>query len=410
MKYVIIGSSAAGINAARELRRLDGACEIVLVSRDKEIYSRCILHEYLSGHRTVERLNFSGANFIEEYSINWMKGRDCTAVKPADHVIVLDGEDEVSYDKLLIATGSHTFYPPMIKNLLGSKNMVGFRNIEDIEVLKEVAKTCKNIVVMGSGLVGIDCTVGFLELGVKVTMVDFAGWMLNRQLDERAAKTYQDMFAARGVKQYFGVGMSEAIRDENDNIVECVLTNGVHLPCDFLVMTAGVRSNVEFLAGSGLETSRFGLVFDETGKTSDPDIYGAGDVSGLSPIWPVAVKEGIIAASNMAGVPRKMTDFFASKSTMNFLGLPSMSLGNANPEDDSYTVETCETEDTYKKIVHKNGRITGAILQGDLAYSGVLQQLIARKIDITKVKKPVFDIDYSDFFHVKENFEFYYED
>lgn len=410
MKYVIIGSSAAGINAARELRRLDGACEIVLVSRDKEIYSRCILHEYLSGHRTVERLNFSGANFIEEYSINWMKGRDCTAVKPADHVIVLDGEDEVSYDKLLIATGSHTFYPPMIKNLLGSKNMVGFRNIEDIEVLKEVAKTCKNIVVMGSGLVGIDCTVGFLELGVKVTMVDFAGWMLNRQLDERAAKTYQDMFAARGVKQYFGVGMSEAIRDENDNIVECVLTNGVHLPCDFLVMTAGVRSNVEFLAGSGLETSRFGLVFDETGKTSDPDIYGAGDVSGLSPIWPVAVKEGIIAASNMAGVPRKMTDFFASKSTMNFLGLPSMSLGNANPEDDSYTVETRETEDTYKKIVHKNGRITGAILQGDLAYSGVLQQLIARKIDITKVKKPVFDIDYSDFFHVKENFEFYYEE
>lgn len=410
MKYVIIGSSAAGINAARELRRQDRVCEIVLVSRDKEIYSRCILHQYLSGHRTVERLNFSGANFIEEYNIHWMKGRDCTAVKPAEHIIVLDGGEEVAYDKLLIATGSHTFYPPMIKNLLGSKNMVGFRNIEDIEVLKEVAKNCKNIVVMGSGLVGIDCTVGFLDLGVKVTMVDFAGWLLNRQLDERAAKTYQDMFAAHGVKQYFGVGMSEAIRDENDNIVECVLTNGVHLPCDFLVMTAGVRSNVEFLADSGLELSRFGLIFDETGKTSDPDIYGAGDVSGLSPIWPVAVKEGIVAASNMAGVSRKMTDFFASKSTMNFLGVPSMSLGNANPEDDSYSVEIQETENTYKKIVHKNGKITGAILQGDLAYSGVLQQLIARKIDITKVKKSVFDIDYSDFFHTKENFEFYYED
>lgn len=410
MKYVIIGSSAAGINAARELRRLDAGCEIVLVSQDKEIYSRCILHQYLSGHRTVERLNFSGANFIEEYSIQWMKGRTCTAVKPAEHTIVLDDAEAVSYDKLLIATGSHTFYPPMIKNLLGSKNMVGFRNLEDIEVLKEVAKNCKSIVVMGSGLVGIDCTVGFLDLGVKVTMVDFAGWLLNRQLDQRAAKTYQDMFSEHGVKQYFGVGMSEAIRDENNNITECVLTNGVHLPCDFLVMTAGVRSNVEFLAGSGLETSRFGLVFDETGKTSDPDIYGAGDVSGLSPIWPVAVKEGIIAASNMAGVPRKMTDFFASKSTMNFLGLPSMSLGNANPEDDSYTVEIQETETTYKKIVHKNGKITGAILQGDLAYSGVLQQLIARRIDITKVKKPVFDIDYSDFFHTKENFEFYYED
>lgn len=410
MKYVVIGSSAAGVNGVRELRRLDPECEIVLISRDKSIYSRCILHEYLSGKRTPERLNFAGAGFEETYHVNWLKGRDCTAVRPADHVVVLDGEEELSYDKLLIATGSHTFYPPMIKNLLGSKNMVGFRNIEDIDQLKEVAKTCKNIVVMGSGLVGIDCTVGFLELGVKVTLVDFAGWLLNRQLDQRAAQTYIDMLRERGVEQHYGVGMSEAIRDENDNIVECVLTDGTHLPCDFLVMTAGVRSNVEFLQDSGLELSRFGLVFDETGKTSDPDIYGAGDVSGLSPIWPVAVKEGIVAASNMAGVPRKMTDFFASKSTMNFLGLPTMSLGNVNPEDESYRVEIQETPATYKKIVHKDGKITGAILQNDLAYSGVLQQLIARKIDITKVKKPIFDIDYSDFFHMKDNFEFFYED
>ena len=87
-----------------------------------------------------------------------------------------------------------------------------------------------------------------------------------------------------------------------------------------------------------------------------------------------------------------------------------MSLGNMNPQDDSFSVEVRETADSYKKIVHQNGKIVGAILQGDLAYGGILQQLIARKIDITKVKKPVFEIDYSDFFHVKDNFEFYYED
>ena len=112
----------------------------------------------------------------------------------------------------------------------------------------------------------------------------------------------------------------------------------------------------------------------------------------------------------MAGVPRKMTDFFASKATMNFLGIPTMSLGNVNPEDDSYSVEILETEDSYKKIVHKNGKIEVAILQGDLAYGGILQQLIAREIDVTKVKKPIFDVDYSDFFHTKDNFEFYFED
>ena len=409
MRYVVIGSSAAGVNGVKELRRLDPDSEITLISRDSSVYSRCILHQYLSGERTPERLNFTGPDFARKYAVNWMKDRDCTAVRPADHVVVLDGEKEVPYDKLLIATGSHTFYPP-IKNLAGAGNMVGFRNIEDIEVLKAAAKTCKNIVVMGSGLVGIDCTVGLLELGVKVTMIDFAGWLLNRQLDERAARTYQDLFAQRGVKQHFGVAMNEAILNRKGNIVGCVLSDGNYLPCDFLVMTAGVRANVEFLEGSGVEVSRFGLVFDENGRTSDPDIYGAGDVSGLSPIWPVAVKEGIIAASNMAGVPRQMTDFFASKSTMNFLGVPSLSLGNVAPEDDSYTVEIRETPGTYKKIIHKDGRITGAILQGDLAYSGILQQLIARKIDVSKVKKPIFDVDYSDFFRVADNFEFYYDD
>lgn len=409
MKYVVIGSSAAGISGIRELRKLDKDSEIVLISKDKSIYSRCILHHYLGGKRTMEELNFAEPDFEALYQVQWIKGLACTGVDPAQKKVTLEDGSNVSYDKLLIATGSHTFIPP-IRNLPGAKNVIGFRNVEDIEALKEAAKTCKNFVVIGSGLVGLDCTSGLLELGVNVTLVEMAGWLLTRQLDQRAARTYQEAFAAKGVKQYYGVGITEAVLNDNGEITALVLADGTQIPCDYVVVTAGVRSNVEFLEGSGIETSRFGLVYDETGKTSDENIYGAGDVSGLRPIWPVAVKEGIIAASNMAGVPRKMTDFFASKSTMNFLGIPSMSLGNVNPEDDSYSVEIRETKTSYKKIVHKNGKITGAILQGDLAYGGILQQLIAHKIDITKVKKPIFDVDYSDFFHIKDNFEFYYEE
>lgn len=409
MKYVVLGSSAAGISGVRELRKLDKDCEIVLISKDKEIYSRCILHHYLSGERNIEQLCFAEQNFEELYRVNWMKGRSSTAVKPEEKQVILEDGETVSYDKLLIATGSHTFIPP-VKNLKEAKNVIGFRNIEDIEVLKEVAKAAKNIVVMGAGLVGMDCAAGFLELGVKVTLVEMAGWLLSKQLDRKAAKAYQDAFAGHGVKQYYGVGVAEVILDENQRITRACLTDGTVLDCDYVVVTAGVRSNVEFLQGTGIELSRFGLVYDETGKTSDDNIYGAGDVSGTSPIWPAAVKEGIVAASNMAGVPRKMTDFFASKSTMNFLGIPSMSLGNVNLEDEDAVIEVRETKDSYKKILHKDGKIIGAVLQGDLAYGGILQQLIARKIDVRKVKKPIFDVDYSDFFHINENFEFYFEE
>lgn len=409
MKYVVLGSSAAGVNGVRELRKIDKNCEIILISKDEDIYSRCILHKYLCGERDKKGISFVEDNFAELYGVNWIKGKACTGVHPDEKVVILEDGQKVSYDKLLIATGSHSFIPP-IKGLKEAKNAIGFRNIDDIEVLKEVGKKCKHIIVMGSGLVGIDCATGFLEMGVKVTLVDMAGWLLNKQIDQRAAQTYIDAFAAEGVEQYYGVGVSEVLLDENQMITEVILTDGTHLPCDYMVLTAGVRANVEFLEGSGIETSRFGLIYDETGKTSDDNIYGAGDVSGMSPIWPVAVKEGMVAASNMAGVPRKMTDFFASKSTMSFLGIHSMSLGDVNPADDSYTIEIKETNDYYKKIVHKDGKITGALLQGDLAYGGVLQQLIARQIDITKVKKPIFDIDYSDFFRMKDNFEFFYEE
>ena len=407
MKYVVIGSSAAGINAVRELRKTDPAGEIVLVSKDKNVYSRCILHQYLCGERTLERLNFAEPDFDRLYRVNWMRGREAVGLDREKKALLLDGGEKLSYDKLLIATGSHTFIPP-IKGLDGAVNYIGFRNIDDIEVLKEVPKTCKNIVVLGSGLIGIDCATGYLHMGVKVTLVDFAGWLLNKQLDERAAKTYIDAFRENGVEQYYGVGVNEVRVGEDHRIYEIELSDGTVLPCDYFVVTAGVRSNVEFLKDSGLELSRFGLVYDETGRTSDPDIYGAGDVSGTSPIWPVAVKEGMIAAANMAGGKEKMTDFFASKSTMSFLGIHTMSLGVVTPPDDTYRVDIYDKNGVYKKVVSKDGVIVGALLQGDLAYGGVLQQMIARKIDVRKVKKPLFEIDYSDFFHEKKDLEFAY--
>ena len=410
-KYVVIGSSAAGVNGIRELRKYDSEAEIVLISKDRDIYSRCILHEYLAGKRSLERLRFVEKDFETLYRVTWKKGVEAVGLaRSAKEVILGDGTRE-SYDKLLIATGSHTFFPP-IRNLAGSTNMTGFRNVDDIEVLKKVAETKKNIVILGSGLVGIDCATGLLHLGLKPVLCDFAGWLLSKQLDPESAQAYIDAFAARGVEQHYGVGVEEVQINDKHEITAVVLGDGSVLPCDFFVVTAGVRSNVEFLQDSGLTLSRTGLVYDETGRTNDPDIYGAGDVSGLSPIWPVAVKEGMIAAANMAGVPEKMTDFFASKSTMRFLDISTMSLGEVNPDpaDETIQVETYRRGDVYKKIVHKDGKIIGALLQGDLAYGGVLQQMIARRIDVRRVRKPLFDIDYSDFFHMRDDsYEFYYK-
>ena len=411
MKYVVIGASAAGISGLRQLRNNDKDAEITLISKDDKIYSRCILHHYMEGIRDVKRLEFMEDNFIEDNKINWIKGVSATGLNAEDKKVILEDGREVEFDKLLIATGSHTFFPP-IPHLKEAKNSIGFRNFDDCEAIMEEARkdSVKHIVIMGAGLVGIDVITGLLEYGKELALVEMQNRMLSIQLDKRAASTYENAFAEHGVKQYYEKGVKELIVDEDENITGILLTTGETIPCDLLICCAGVRSNMAFLENSSVECDRFGLLIDATGKTNIDYIYGAGDVTGRNPIWPVATKEGIIAANNMTGVASEMTDFFASKSTMNFLGIPTMSLGINTAPDETYIVEIEEDDNgNYKKIIHKDGKIEGAIIQGDLSYAGIITQLIARKIDVSRVKKPLFTIDYSDFFNTDEQCRFLYK-
>ena len=410
MVCVVVGVSAAGINAAKTLREIDKNIEIILVSKDEYVYSRCILHHFLDGRRDMKSLDFTPENFFKTYKIKWVKGVEVIGIDTNEKKLKLSNNEELSYDKVILATGSSSFLPP-IENLRSANNVIGLRNLDDAIEIKEKAQYAKNIVVMGAGLVGIDALTGLLHYGKNLTLVEFKGHMLSIQLDKRAAKTYQDAFTNEGVTQYYDTAVQEVIMDETGAVKALALSNGLIIDCDFLIVATGVRSNVAFLQDSGIECDRFGLIFDEYGRTSDESVYGAGDISGRNPIWPAAVKEAIIAATNMCGHKRELTDFFASKSTMNFLHIPTMSLGTPEPADETYKVDIEEDgQGNYKKIIHKDGVIYGALIQGDLSYSGVLTQLIREKINIDKVEKSIFKIDYSDFFHLTDNCQFTYND
>ena len=410
MNYVVVGASAAGVNGAKYLRQIEPNATITLISKDEYIYSRCILHHYLEGIRDIKALEFVEEGFVEKNNINWIKGVSVEKIDPQQKVLNLSDGSQISYDKVLLATGASTFFPP-VKNLHEAKNVFGLRNLEDAIEIKEKAQEAQNIVVMGAGLVGVDALTGVLHYGKKLTLVEFKSHMLSIQLDQRAAKTYQDAFTNEGVTQYYDTAVEEVVLDENQAVKQLVLSNGLTIDCDFLIVATGVRSNISFLENSGIECDRFGLVFDEFGRTSDESVYGAGDISGRNPIWPAAVKEAIIAVTNMCGKKRELTDFFASKSTMNFLHIPTMSLGTPEAPDETYKVEIQDDGNgNYKKIIHKDGVIYGAIIQGDLSYTGVLTQLIKEKINIDKVEKSIFNIDYSDFFHLTDNCEYTYED
>ena len=408
MRYVVIGASAAGISGAKTLRELDKNAEIVLISKDENVYSRCILHHYISSHRDVDALNFTGKEFFEENNITWMKGLEVKALNDKEQTLELSNGETLSYDKLLVCSGASAFIPP-VPGLREGNNVVGLRNLDDAILIKEQAKKVKNVVVLGAGLVGIDAVSGLLGQGLNISLVEMSNKILPLQLDKHASDVYEKKFIEEGVSLKLDVKAEKLLLDENNNPKALVLNTGEEVPCELVIVATGVRSNVAFMENSNVECDRFGLIIDAKGQTNIENIYGAGDVTGRNPIWPTAVKEGIIAAHNMLGKEMVMTDFFGSKNTMNFVGIATMSLGMVETADETYIVETKVEDNNYKKIIHKDGKIYGAIIQGDLSYAGVLTQLIKENIDVSKVTKSLFDIDYADFFNIEKNFEFSYK-
>ncbi|MGL4848455.1 MAG: NAD(P)/FAD-dependent oxidoreductase, partial [Clostridium sp.] len=349
-------------------------------------------------------------DFMEKYDINWIKGVEVLKLNDKEKTLSLSNGETLSYDKVLIASGASSFIPP-VENLRTANHVVGLRNLEDAVEIVNRGKNVKSAVVLGAGLVGIDAVSGLMHYDLDLSLVEMGDRVLPLQLDKYAASKYEEKFSEEGVNLKLGVAAQKLNVDENNNPVSLTLNTGEEVPCELVVVATGVRSNVAFLEESNVECDRFGLIIDHAGRTNVEDVFGAGDVTGRNPIWPTAVKEGIIAASNMLGIKKEMTDFFGSKNTMTFVGINTLSLGTVNLNDenkDEYEVEEEKDENGYRKIIHKDGKIYGALIQGDLSYAGVLTQLIKEQIDVSKVKKPLFEIDYSDFFNVTENFEYKY--
>lgn len=406
MKYLILGASASGVNCAKTIRELDPHGQITMVSKDKSIYSRCMLHHIIGKKRNIEELNFADEKFSEAYKINWLKNTGVENLDTNNRKVILDNGEILEYDKLLIATGSSSFIPP-VKKLREGKNIYGLRNIEDAIKIREEAKNANNVAVLGAGLVGIDAVAGLLEHNISISLVEMSDRILSMQLDRKSALRYEELFENEGVDIYTSVRAEEVLLDEGNKVKGLMLSDGRCIDCEMIVVAAGVRPNIDFIEDNTVKLDR-GVVINNRCETNIKDIYAAGDVTGKSPIWPLAVKQGIVAAYNMVGIEKELEDLFSLRNSMNFLGLQTVSLGLIEAPDESYNISIEEYDDSYKKIIHRDGIIFGAIVQGDISYSGVLTYLIKNKVDISHIDKEMFDIGYSDFFRQKENGEYEY--
>jgi len=402
MKHMIIGAGAAGITAIKTIRALRPEDEIVLVSEDEEVISRCMLHKFISGERAVDTLSFIPEGFFEMNHVQLHCGFRMTGVDTATKTVYC-GEERFNYDKLLIATGATSIIPP-IGALRTARNVFGLRHLSDAEAIRDAALQGQRVVVIGAGLVGLDAAYALLGLKKEITIVEMAPRVLALNLDERAAAAYKERFEAAGCKFYIGRKVTDAIENYGGNIEQIVLDDGSKLPCDLVIVAAGVRPEISFIEKSGIAYGK-AITVDRNMATNCPDVYAAGDVTGLSGTWPNAMRQGEIAARNMCGEKVIYKDTFAAKNTINFFGLVTLSVGALEP-DEGDQVEQREDRRVYQKIIIHEGCVTGVILQGDISNSGYWQYFVKNCIRVDTVNKPVWNLSFADFCSLDEKGEY----
>lgn len=403
MKHVIIGVGAAGITAAETLRKERPDDEIFMISEDNQVHSRCMLHYYLAHERTAEQLDFTPEGFFEKNKIYWTGGQRVQKLDLNKKEIVFADDIHCDYDKLLIATGAESFIPP-VGALRTADNVFGLRHLKDAVAIDEMAKKAQKVVIVGSGLVGLDAAYGLIRQKKDISIVEMADRILPIQMDEKGAAEYQRRFEEVGCKFYLSRKGSDTIVGEDNKITHLVLDDGQKLECDMIIVAAGVRAAVGGFEDSGLVIDR-GIKVDGHMRTSDPHVYAAGDVAGISGTWPNAMKQGKIAAQNMAGGDFMYVDPFSAKNTMNFFGLVSLCVGELKAQEgDEVLVKECK--DSYKRAIIRDNKLVGFILQGDISHSGIYQYMIKNGIDISGIKEHIFAANFGDFYSTKENGEY----
>lgn len=375
MKYVIIGNSAAAIGTIQGIRQIDKTGQIVVISDEKyHTYSRPLISYWLKGDVTEENMRYRDEDFYEKNDVNTLFETRVTKINSDKKTVTIKNGNEISYDKLMVATGSKPFVPPM-EGLDKVKNKFTFMKLDDAKAVKETAAEGAKVLIVGAGLIGLKAAEALEHYGADMTVIDLADRILPSILDEEASAIMQKHIESKGVKFILGTSVKEF--SENS----AVLTNGETVQFDMVILAVGVRPNTELIAEAGGKVNR-GIVTDQKQAVHGlKDVYAAGDCTEsldittgqqkILALLPNAFLQGEAAGQNMAG---KET-YYLNAMPMNaigFFGLHIITAGSYDGETYTYT----DGSENYKKLVTKDNELKGFILMGDVKRAGIYTYMI----------------------------------
>ena len=403
MRYVIVGSSFAGLFAAEAIRRADPEGEIAMVSRElSPPYSRAMIHEYLSGLADERLMLLRRDDYFRNHRIAFFPGAEATGLDAQERRLLL-GEKRMPYDRLLIATGGAPFVPPGIEGIEGARGVFTFTERRDAEQMRDALAEVERVVVLGAGLIGLQCAEGLAHMGKRVSVVELADSILPAALDADAASLVAAELARQGIDIATSETLSSVECDDEGGIRAATLRSGRRIPCGMLVVAIGVRPNVEVFRDSGLVIDR-GIVVDDRMRTNLPDVYAAGDcaqgreiITGKRmpvPIIPVASTMGMIAGYNMAGADRAYVGALPMNA-LQFGELQVMSFGFPREEDGAEIFRVLDpAARVYRKAVVRDDRLVGVLLVRSIERAGLYRHLIENGVDVGSFKERLVSDDF----------------
>lgn len=382
---LIIGQGAAGVHAATELRRLDPAVRVTILTAEPDpFYSRIDLPDIVAGSLSADDAELKSPADFEAAGIICRYGTTVTRIDPANQVVELADGDILSFRRLLIATGSSPAKPP-----IPGVDLAGVHTLWTLvqaRCLAEAAPRSQQAIVVGAGLIGLKTALALAKRGLTVRVVECLDRVLAKQLDAEAAGIVTEALREHGVEVLTGVCVQQFKAGEKGRLAGAILSDR-EIACDLAVIASGVRPNADLAKAAGLEVRR-GIVVDSCLRTTAPNIWAAGDVAEVTdplsgePVvpaaWPVAVSQGVIAARNMLGAGLAWESSVAMNS-VEVAGIPLVSVGSPEAADGDQVLKT-RSGNNYRRIVLRDHKVRGLVCLGDIRSAGVLTGLISRGV------------------------------
>lgn len=372
---LILGSGIAGYSAFQAIRRADRDVRVTLLSEEADpTYSACVLAEYIAGEIPRERVFIKDRDGEERPQREWMLGRKANRIDPEKKRLELDHGESLSFDKLVLATGSRTLVPKLPG--IRKAGVYGLKTLADADRILHVPGT--EAVVVGSGPVGLEVAVALRKRGWKVTVIELLETLLPRLFTPLHARMIQTLLEKQGVRILLGERVQKIVGKDR---VEAVVTDRQTLPCQLVLLGMGMRPEVELAKHAGIRLGSTGGIFvDPFMKTSHEDVYACGDcvetvdrlsgTAGLHMLWGNAKIQGVVAGLNCLGLEKRYPGVL-NLTTLKLYDTVAVSVGEVRPDRGSF----------QEIVKHQGERYVVRLVVRDDVIKGI--QAVGRWIDVS---------------------------